>query len=392
MSHSHDETPSAEALPLVRLGQGDYTHDIYPDGRHAAPRPREHDALTATRLATLRRCPRQHYYRYQLGLSRIRTSDALRLGAAFHRGLELHHAGVEEGEAIDQAAAGYAHVPDWADPLAWRVECEVVRQLLAGHFWRYGDDDIEILEVERTFEMPLVNPETGASSRTFVLAGKIDAIVRLADGRLAVLEYKTAGEDISPDSDYWLRLRCDPQISQYVLAARALGYDVATVLYDVTRKPTISPSQIPILDDNGCKIVLDAAGKRVFNQNGKPRQSADKAKGWTLQTHVDTPEQYGVRLLTDIGDRPDYYFQRREVPRLDDDLSEFQAELWQQAKQLLDSRRQGRWFRNVHRFTCGTCEFADLCLQSVHVTPGQAPAGFQILPDVHPELSRGDDT
>ncbi|MCK4343264.1 MAG: hypothetical protein KAY37_16240 [Phycisphaerae bacterium] len=185
---------------------------------------------------------------------------------------------------------------EWADDFGWRVECEVVRQLLTGHFWRYENDDVEIIDVERTFELPLVNPQTGRASRAFALAGKIDAIVRLADGRL----YASQRE------------------------------------------------------------------------------------------RDETPEQYGVRLLHDIGVRPDYYFQRREVPHLEDELAEFQIELWQQAKQLLDSRRHGRWFRNVHRFTCGTCEFADICLNSVHVTPGAAPAGYELLANVHPELATGD--
>ena len=309
------------------------------------------DLLTSTRLATLRRCPKQHYYRYELGLSRKRTADALRIGSAFHQGRELYNSGVDPAEAIEQVAQNYAQAPGWINPTAWQVEEDTLRQLLTGHFWRYQNDDLEILEVERQFEIPLKNPHNGATSRSFVLAGKIDAIVRLADGRLAVLEYKTAGEDIGPDSDYWLRLRCDPQISQYVVAARSLGYDVAAVLYDVTRKPTIRPRSKP---------------------------------------QPETPQQYGVRLLKDIGIRPDYYYQRREIPRLEDELAAFQLELWQQAKQLLDSRRHKRWYRNVQRFTCGTCEFADLCLNGVNVTRGEVPAGYQYLSNVHPELTTGD--
>ncbi|MBK8915022.1 MAG: PD-(D/E)XK nuclease family protein [Phycisphaerales bacterium] len=329
------------------------------------------DLLTSTRLATLRRCAKQHYLRYELGLSRVRTSDALRLGAAFHRGLERYNRGADPADAIVDAVAEYEFVPDWADSFEWDVEREIIQQLLAGHFWRYEKDDVEIIAVERTFELPLVNPQSGRPSRAFVIAGKIDAIVRLADGRLAVLEYKTAGEDIAPDSDYWPRLRCDPQISQYVLAARALGFDVATVLYDVTRKPTISPLRATPLD------------KRKYTKDGRLYAAQ--------RENDETPEEFGQRLLVDVGDRPDYYFQRREVPRLEDELAEFQAEVWQQAKQLLDARRHGRWFRNVHRFTCGTCEFANICLNGVRVTSGTAPAGFQILTNVSPELPAGDD-
>ena len=310
--------------------------------------------LTATSTTSLRRCLRQHHYRFELGLSRIRTATPLHFGAAFHKGLELRHGRLaDDTESIlDAVLTSYEARPAWANPTAWAVERETLRALLAGHFWRYADDDLQHVAVEQVFELPLVNPDSGASSRTFSLAGKMDGIVQLADGRLAVLEYKTAGEDISPDSDYWLRLRCDGQISLYVLAARACGYDVATVLYDVTRKPTI-----------------------------RLRKS-------------ETPKQYGERLLADIGERPDYYFQRREVPRLEDELVECQGELWQQTQLILETRRRAArltdpsraWFRNVGRMTCGYCEFADLCLNSVRVDPANPPAGYELLDDPHPEL------
>ena len=343
--------------------------------------------LTASRLSSLRKCPRQHYYRYELGLSRVRDAAALRFGAAYHVGLELFNSGKSADEAIATATAGYATCPGWADPTEWAVECEKIRQLLAGYFWRYENDDIEILSAEQVFETSLLNPVTSSASRTFSLAGKIDALVRLAPSRLAVLEYKTTGEDIGPNSEYWLRLRCDPQISQYILGARALGHDTATVIYDVTRKPTIQPKQIPLLDDKGNKIVLDADGRRVINPNGKPRQSADKEKGYTLQTRPETPQEYGQRLLEDIGDRPDFYYARREVPRLEDELQEFQLELWQQARQLREAQRHGRWFRNVGKMTCDYCQFSDLCLQGIHVEPDKPPAGYEILADVHAELA-----
>jgi len=309
--------------------------------------------LTATRLTTLRACPRRHYLGYELGLARIRQDGPRRFGSAFHCGQQAHNQGQGSEVAMAEALAGYDAVPEWADPTAWAVERETLGQLLAGHFWRYENDNLQFVAVERQFELPLTNPDTGKPSRAFMLAGKIDAIVRLPDGRLAVLEYKTAGEDIGPDSEYWLRLRCDGQISLYVIAARALGFDVATVLYDVTRKPTIR-----------------------LRQN-------------------ETPEQYGQRLLDDIATRPDFYYARREIPRLEDDLAEYGAEVWQQAQQLLEIRRRAdrlgdparAWFRNAGRWTCGWCDFAQLCLNGVRVGTGSAvPAGYQILSDPHPEL------
>jgi hypothetical protein len=301
--------------------------------------------LSATRLASFRRCPRQYYLRYELGLARVRKAAPLRFGSAFHCGLELRRSGQSRELAIQAATADYESCPDWAEPQAWAVEREQVRALLAGHFWRYGQDDLEYAAVEQAFDLPLHNPATGARSSVLRVAGRIDALVRLSDGRAAVLESKTAGEDIAPDGEYWLRLRCDGQISLYVLAARALGFDAATVLYDVTRKPTI-----------------------------RLRRG-------------ETPEAYGERLLADIGERPGFYFQRREVPRLEDELAAFQAELWQQGRQLLEFRRRARrladpahaWYRNVSRVSCRGCEFAELCLNAVHIDPEQPPAGFERL-------------
>jgi len=284
----------------------------------------------------------------------------------FHRGLELRNKGADAEQAIEGAMVGYENVPEWADLYDWQVEYETVRTLLAGYFWRYESDNIEIIESERMFQMPLTNPDTGHPSKTFLLAGKMDGIVRLSDGRIVVLEYKTAGEDISPDSGYWRRLRCDPQLSQYVLGVRSLGYNTNTVLYDVTRKPTIGPLRATPPD----KLQYTKAGALYANQRYQD----------------ETPKVFGDRLLEDVGSRPDYYFQRREVPRLEDELVDFQLELWQQAKQLIEARRHGRWYRNVNRFTCDYCEFSDLCLNSVRVKPEAPPSGFVFLDNVHPEL------
>jgi len=309
--------------------------------------------LTSTCLSSLRRCARLYFYRYVLGLSRARKATPLRMGSAIHKGHELRNRGAEQDVAIAGATADYDICPEWTDPVEWTMERVIVAALLMGHFWRYSQDNVEFLAVEQSFETSLTNPETGAVSRRFTLAGKFDGLVRLPDGRVAVMEYKNVGEDITPGGEYWLRTRADGQINQYVLGARALGHDVSTVLYDATRKPTIR-----------------------LRQN-------------------ETPEQFGERLLNDISERPDYYFQRREVPRLEDDLSQFQAELWQQAQHLLEIRRRAErltdpacaYFRNVGRLTCGSCEFAGFCLNGIRVDPTNPPSGFEILSDPNPELT-----
>lgn len=345
--------------------------------------------LTSTQLSTLRTCPRKHYYRYELCLAPTHAAKPLRFGSAFHRGMEWLGRGKDVDDAIAEATKSYDAIPEGFDATAWEIERQTLVQLIAAHAWRYGADTWTILETERRFEFALINPKTGKPSRTYRIAGKIDGIVRLADGRLAVLEYKTVGESIEPDAPYWLRLRGDQQITVYMLATMQLGYDVSCVVYDATRKPSIDVKQIPQLDESGKKIVLDAAGNRVLTAKGEPRQTGDTALGYVLQARPETPEEFGIRLLDDIGNRPDFYLARREVPRTVDELAECQLELWQHAQQLTEMRKAGRWYRNVNRWTCNTCEFSGICLGGVSVGPGEIPSGFTILEDPHPEL-KGD--
>lgn len=302
--------------------------------------------LTNTAMTTFRLCPRKYWLRYVLRLCRIRKAVALRFGELYHRALEAFRKGMSAEEAIALVLTQYAVCPDWADAASWAVERETLRQLLAGHFWRYSQDNVQYVAVELTFQMPLVDPATGKPSSMFILSGKIDAIVLLPDGRLCLLEYKTASDDLSAESDFWPRLRCDSQLSTYMLAARSMGHDVQTVLFDVCRKPTIRLRQ------------------------------------------KETPDQFSRRLYEDINSRPEFYYQRREIPRPEDELAQFRAELWQQTQALQIFLKHDFRYRSVSRMNCATCEYSGICLGGVRVEAGgPAPSGFEFVDDPHPELS-----
>lgn len=345
--------------------------------------------LTHSRLQCAKTCLRKHYLLYVLGLRPDHEAQPLRMGRVFHRGLELAET-MERDDAILAALAGYdAGPPDGLDGQAWWVERETVARLLAAHIWRWSDMDAEIavLATEEVFGIPLRNPRTGRTSRTWTLAGKRDKLVRLADGRVAILEYKTTAGDIAPDSDYWKRLLMDAQVSIYWLAAEDAGIHVDTVLYDVTRKPSIRPRQIPLLDADGLKVVLDAQSMRVLKKDGKPRQSASTADGYRLQTRPETPEEFGERLTEDIAEQPDKYFSRREIPRLQSDLDEARYELWQYGRILAECQRNNRWPRNTGACNgFGRCTCWGLCTGGFDLAEGVVPEGWSQTDDVHQEL------
>lgn len=342
-------------------------------------------------MACAKTCLRKHYYQYELGIRRDRDSQPLRMGSVFHEGLDA----LAQGRSLDDAAAivyyHYATEPTWIqsdeDRFDWQVECETVVRLVCGYAWRWSNDGLDVVATEQAFDLPLINPDTGRPSTHWRIGGKIDKIIRLADGRLAVMEHKTTSDDLGPDSDYWRRLRLDQQISLYMLAARQLGYDVQTVVYDVCRKPQIGPLSVPLLDEHGAKIVLDANGQRVYKKDGSPRQSGDAANGFVLQSRRQTAAEFGERLNGDIASRPDWYFARMEIPRLDADIEEFRVELWQIQTQLRESQRRGCWFRNTGAcISPYRCEYLDVCSQSIDPA-SEVPQGFIRVDNVHPELA-----
>lgn len=324
--------------------------------------------LTYSAIRRARTCLRAYYYGMEQMIARETPGEPLTRGSILHEAIEAWN------NTHDQAAA--MDVLTQFDDLHIRATWQAV---ILRYTEIYADWHLD--GAEEQWSMPLINPATGAPSRTFHLAGKWDGRI----GRWLV-ETKTVSEDISDASQYWARLRVDPQITLYVQAARHAGHDVQGVMYDAIRKPAMAPKQVPMLDDHGLKIVIDdATGKRAENKNGTPKQSA--GAGLTMQTRIETPDEWFDRLYQDIGERPSFYFARREIPVLDDEISAHQAEAWHYAKLIMWSRQHGYWPRNIGRSTCSGCDFAGPCLSGIELYPDNLPDGYVCRRDLNPELS-----
>lgn len=223
--------------------------------------------------------------------------------------------------------------------------------LLRGYDARWGDEVYEVLAVEAEFRAPLLNPETGAASRTWQRGGKIDAIARDSTGRILVVEHKTASEDISPGSAYWRKLAMDGQVSGYFLGADALGFRAEACLYDVLAKPKLRPYEV-----------------------GKKRTAAE------------SPEEYRDRCLAAIAEDPNGYFRRGEVVRLQNESEEAMFDDWQTAQQMREAERLGRFPRNPDAcFKWGrACDYFDVCSGGASI---EDPTRFRQVEHIHPELS-----
>lgn len=322
--------------------------------------------LTHSRLSTFRACPRKHFLRYEIGLAAEHEDFALRVGTAFHAAQEAADLGQDPEAAI--TALGTLDAFDAAMTAAMFA---VHREYWAGHA-------LQVIATELQFEMPIMNPDTSHPSRVWAIGGKIDRIYQLSSGLLAVQDYKTTSEDIGPGSDLWLRLALDQQMSIYLLAARALGHDVQAILYDVTRRPMQRPLKATPIEE------------RKYTQ--KPSKQADgtiRPAGsiYASQRETDeTPEEFAARVAAEMRARPEHYFARHEIAKLDRDLDETAYDIWTQQLAMREAQRSGRWFRNPSH--CERCEFLPVCGQDLRRDMPSAPSGFRILPDVHRELAR----
>lgn len=302
--------------------------------------------MTTSRLSSARACQRLHRIKYVLGYRPRTDAETLRFGTLVHKMLEAWWRMPREM----RLGAAFAVVP--ADTHAFdRVRAE---EMLRGYDarWALDADNYEVLEVEAEFRTDLRNPLTGRASRTFSLGGKIDVVARdLRDGRVLVVEHKTASGDIGPGSEYWRRLRMDGQVSVYFEGATSKGYDVAGCLYDVLGKPQQKPLQ-----------------------PGKTRKEAE------------TPEEYRARVAEAIAAEPNRYYQRGEVVRLETEMTDALFDVWQTAQQIHEAERAGRAPRNPDACVRygRTCEFFDVC---TGVASLDDPALFRKSERVHPELS-----
>lgn len=331
--------------------------------------------LTNSMRSCWNSCHRKYKFSYVDLYRRNRTSDALLFGTAFHSMMEVYWKAINTenledvriADEILKIAGDYAEKND--DAFAGKT----LLALFDGYMARYLHEDRQNYScvcVEAEFNTPLLNPESNGQSKTFHLAGKIDGIIaNKADGSICILEHKTTSMDIDPASDYWLKLPIDGQVSGYYLGAASLGYSAESCLYDVIRKPSIKPSHsIPVLDENGLKVVVDSEGNRAMNKNGTPRQTEDSKNGLVIMKRDETADEWFDRLTADINAAPDRYFQRMEIARSETDLEDYLFDMWGLSKELIEAERTGHFSRNPNGCAqYGTCEFFDVCTGSASI-------------------------
>lgn len=262
---------------------------------------------TFSRIKTRMQCPYMEHLRYELEMSPIQRKDALGIGEAVHKGIETRSVEVALS-CFDEEFPQNQHAADDLE-----VKKATVIAMLTGYFEQFPAFEEHSPELE--FSLPMIS-RTGRRSRSQIIAGKIDDIVRMPDGDW-VIEYKTASR---LDGAYFDRLYVDDQITMYCYAAKRMGFNPVGVIYRVIRKPTI----------------------RQRNNESIP--------------------QYIDRLIQDYRSRPEYYFHERKLYRPQSVLKAFEADLYDKVRTFNRDKRNDLNYKNTsHCSNYGGCPYLPLC-------------------------------
>lgn len=351
--------------------------------------------ITASRLTTFQRCARAHELRYEFGYTTTVTPLALAFGTAVHGALEMfwrawQHGGYGATEAALDALR--AHPLDTENAIRARV-------LVAAYCTRYSRlaARCDVLGVEMEFRAPLVNPDTGAAVPEWELAGKIDALIRLEDGRVAIVEHKTSGRDVSAGSDYRARLTLDAQVGIYFDGADALGYSADLCLYDILAKPPAERLRATPESDRrytkpksrackGCKKAhgvhtedgITCADGRIVTDPGGVLYADQRAEDESL-------DAFEERLLTAVESNPDRFLVQAEIVRTDAERLACRRDVLAVVRAIEISRRTGHSARSAQAcFAHGRCDYLDACMAPASLDD---PHRYRRLPTLHPELT-----
>ena len=394
--------------------------------------------LSASSISAFKACPIRFRNTYVYGIRRTEDTESQRVGTNWHLLLEI--AALVPGSDCScmsptpgpaencPICAGTGKVPDdimeavtrvlnrayegieFNDPTAKEIERVTLLHALAGYRWHYGDTLEPVIATEQYFRLPLLNPQTGHPVPDVLITGRIDKLIELANG-IAVKEHKSTSKSIDSDSTYWGHLNLDTQTTMYVYAARRMQADsqiaiatglpdhniplINTVKYDVYHKPTIRPKKLTQGDSK--KFVADGmyCGQKFEVQTLLSLESMPGYPVFAIgDTNIilepgkkegtfairETPDMFGARLLKDITERPEFYFQCIELIRTDAELKAFEQELYDIAKNMQYMIRSGRFYINEHACEATfRCDYIEQCYNRIQVDQDHVPDGFKAI-------------
>lgn len=278
-------------------------------------------------LAAFNKCKRYYKLRHiDLIFPKVKKSS-LRFGTIFHKSVELmYKTGVidpslsyieKETETVDTT---FFEQKDHRD-LEWSktVLIAASKAWYKKFYLTDMEKGVEIVQLEKKYKgLYIYNPDSTKRSIKAKLSFISDMVVRLSDGGLYLVEYKTAAKI---GDDYIAELDIDHQVSTYIYyLEKELKEKIKGILYRVLKKPGIRLRQ------------------------------------------KETSVEFLARLEAKFEEESADYLIEYPFIRSREEILEFTKDLWDETQYLLAAHRTKKWPRNTKSCVMfGRCEYFPLC-------------------------------
>ena len=198
--------------------------------------------ISASQIRSFLICPQKHYHSHVLRTPPSHRPSSLAFGSAVHETLaafyeQLADGGkemtVEELQKLFDAAWTGQLVGDLPIRYGKNEDAETLQRTAHGMLEAFQEGGLRPAEVVGV-EVPFSLEIPGREER---MVGAFDLVGKTDDGRIVIVEHKTAARRWSDD-----QLRYDLQASVYAWAARELGFGEVDLVYQVllkTKKPAV---------------------------------------------------------------------------------------------------------------------------------------------------------
>lgn len=315
-----------------------------------------------------RNCRKMFELRYFCGLVPLTEAPALSFGTVIHKCIEIWLTEKDDCKILRFIDSSF---PDRNFDAYQKQSWHYARAMMIKYIKEYADSTITPVSVEDIFEINITNPKTGAESKTFTIAGKIDLLAQHNfddDKGLWIYDHKTTA---GITEGYLDKLWCDLQLLIYArYYARAKGLNIAGCVYDILTKPKLRQSA----GETEEEFQIRYAELCAKNKSGK--SSAKRQM-------PETDEEFQSRLSERLS-QP-FTFHREHIPLDNNRLNGVESEIWELTQQLLIARRTGNFYQNTdHCFKWGrACPYFPICRSGMNEVV--ASTGYQIK-EPHSEL------
>ncbi len=166
--------------------------------------------ITYSALRKFTDCRKAFKYRHIDQIVPKKKSEVLIFGAIIHDCLEEWHTNRDK-KAVKCLIGNLCSKHGNDNP---NMKLEALA-MMCGYIKEYPSEKFKVIALEKDFDGPIVNPETGSESNKLLIGGKIDGIVE-DNSKYYILEHKTASVITR---GYMERLPIDFQILLYSMYA-----------------------------------------------------------------------------------------------------------------------------------------------------------------------------